>query len=102
MDTVLTLMIVLNNPTIVTNAKCISTAGSYLCLCNLGWTVTFDAGQTCQEYNECDDILANDCHVKATCSNNDGSLRVHVTLVLKMPKTNLLVMQKTLLMYPTT
>ena len=52
-----------------TNAQCISTSGSYLCKCNLGYTGN---GSICKDINECALNLSN-CGSQATCVNNNGS-----------------------------
>ena len=104
MDTELKLMIVLNNPTIAM----LQMPNALKLLDHTSVIVTW-GGQLHSMLVE---------HVKTTMIATIFSpmiamqrllvqimmdhIRVHVTLVLEMPKTNLLVMQKALVMYPTT
>lgn len=49
------------------NAKCNNTSGSYICLCNKGFQMSYDG--TCQDADECE-IGNHNCKEKNAICNN--------------------------------
>ena len=54
------------------NSECLNTAGSYECICNLGYVHIEGQSKLCRDQNECTESL-HTCHDDATCGNTDGS-----------------------------
>ena len=54
------------------NSECLNTAGSYECICNLGYVHIEGQSKLCRDQNECTESL-HPCHNDATCDNTDGS-----------------------------
>ena len=58
------------NPTV--QSDCINTEGSYKCICPLGFILD-EVTNTCEDIDECVDIVYDNCHVNQTCLNTLGS-----------------------------
>ena len=54
-------------------ATCDDSGSTPVCICPDGYTDDNGDGSQCTDIDECADSALNDCHLRATCENTDGS-----------------------------